>query len=64
MTGSSREKAEVACVGGDGVCGGGNWGWEGEGREIPVNWQQDEGEDAESEPRPLCPRNQIGLTPR
>ena len=35
VTGSSREEAEVACVGGAGGCGGGNWGRERKGCEIP-----------------------------
>ena len=62
MTGSSREEAEVACEKAAVVA------VTGPGRERVVrsleNWQQDEGEDAESEPRPLCTRNQIGLTAR
>ena len=64
MTGSGREEAEVACVGGEGVCGGVTGAWREKVLRSLENWQQDEGEDAESEPRSLCPRNQIGLTPR
>ena len=64
MTGSGREEAEVACVGGEGVCGGVTETWRERVVRSLENWQQDEGEDAESEPRPLCPRNQIGLTSR
>ena len=63
MTGSGREEAAVARVGGEGVCGGITGAWRERVVRSRENWQQDEGEDAELEPRPLCLRNQIGLTP-